>query len=185
MLWTDDDAQFPLELLNMSMPGGLVRSLAPAAVFIVAVGVLTLWLLAEDSAIGPWLLAFLLAAHGWVHVLFLFPKPAADAAANDAASYPFDFRLSWLIRRGGLDDRLVLAIGTVLTVIVLLLHTLAALATVALLVPTDWWSALVVAAALSSLLFLVLFWSPLLLLGIVIDLGMLWLVLSNAWGPGG
>jgi hypothetical protein len=167
------------------MPSGLVRSLAPAAVFIVAVGALTLWLLAEGSAIGPWLLAFLLAAHGWVHVLFLFPKPAADAAGGDAAAYPFDFRLSWLHHRGGLDMRLVRAAGSALTVLVLLLHTLAALATVALLVPTDWWAALVVAAALSSMLFLALFWSPLLLLGIVIDLGLLWMVLFNAWSPGG
>lgn len=167
------------------MPGGLVRSLAPAAVFIVAVGALTLWLLAEDSAIGPWLLAFLLAAHGWVHVLFLFPKPAGGAGVTGAAAYPFDFRLSWLIQRGRFDARLVRAAGTGLTVIVLLLHTLAALATVALLVPTDWWGTLVVAAALSSMLFLVLFWSPLLLLGIVIDLGMLWLVVSNTWNPGG
>jgi hypothetical protein len=35
------------------------------------------------------------------------------------------------------------------------------------------------------MLFLALFWSPLLLLGIVIDLGLLWMVLFNAWSPGG
>jgi hypothetical protein len=163
----------------------LIRSLAPVAVFVVAVASLTLWLLVDGSAVGPWLLAFLLAAHGWVHVLFLFPQPPVEAGRPDASAYPFDFRLSWLIQRGGLDERLVRAVGTALTVIVLLLHTLAALATVTFLVPTDWWGSLVVAAALSSMLFLALFWSPLLLLGIVIDLAMLWLVFSSAWSPGG
>ena len=68
-------------------------------------------------------------------------------------------------------------------VLVAVLHSLAALATVGLLVPAGWWAGLVVAAALSSVLSLLLFWSPTLLLGIAVDLAMLWLVISATWSP--
>jgi hypothetical protein len=158
----------------------LIRSLAPVAVFVAAISLVTLWLLVDGSAIGPWLLAFLIAAHGWVHLMFLFPKPPAKP---DAAPYPFDFDLSWLIGRSGLDAGRVRRVGTLLMVVVAVLHMLAALATLGLLVPVEWWAGLVVAAALSSVLSLLLFWSPMLLLGIAIDLAMLWLVISATWSP--
>jgi hypothetical protein len=159
----------------------LVRSLAPAAVFVVAVSLVTLWLLVDGSAIGPWLLALLLAAHGWVHLMYLFPKPSVTPGAPP---YPFDFDRSWLIDRARLDAGRVRQLGTLLVVGVAILHTLAALSTVGLLVPGSWWAGLVVAAALSSSLALALLWSPTLLLGVIIDLALLWLVASGTWSPG-
>jgi hypothetical protein len=159
----------------------LVRSLAPVAVFVVVVSLVTLWLLVDGSAIGPWLLALLLAAHGWVHLMYLFPKPLATPGAPP---YPFDFERSWLIGRARLDAGRVRQLGALLMISVLILHLLAALSTVGLLVPGSWWAGLVVAAALSSALALALFWSPTLLLGVLIDLALLWLVASATWSPG-
>jgi hypothetical protein len=169
----------------MRVSPGIVRSLAPVAVFVAAVGLLALWLLLDGNALGPWVLAFLLLAHGWVHVLYAFPNPPAGAAKPDAPDYPFDFERSWLIGRASLDRRLVRRLGLGLLAIVLPLHVGAALATVALVVPIEWWAWLVTAAALSSLLYLALFWSPLLLLGMAVDVALLWLVLSGAWSPPG
>jgi hypothetical protein len=161
----------------------VVRSLAPVAIAVAVAGVLTLYLLTDDSPLGPWLLAFLLVAHGWVHLLFDFPKPPSDQAKLDATAYPFDFGRSWLIGRGGLDAGPVRRLGIALTVVVVILHVLAALATVGLLVPGDWWAALVLLAAVASAVFLALFYSPLLLLGLAIDLAVVWLVLAGTWSP--
>jgi hypothetical protein len=161
----------------------LVRSLVPVAIAVAVAAVLTLYLLRDDSPLGPWLLAFLLVAHGWVHLLFAFPKPPSDAAKPNAPAYPFDFDRSWLIGRGGLDVGRVRRLGMALMAAVVSLHVLAALATVGLLVPSDWWAALVLLAALSSAVFLALFYSPLLLLGFAIDLAVVWLVLAGTWSP--
>jgi len=62
---------------------------------------------------------------------------------------------------------------------------LAALATVGLVVPADWWQGLVVALAVSSMLLLVLCFSPILLNGFAIDLALLWLALVSGWSPAG
>jgi hypothetical protein len=162
----------------------LARSLAPAAVGVAVAGLLTLYLLTDDNPIGPWLLAFLLAAHGWVHLLFAFPKPPAGESSPQTLGYPFDFSTSWLIERG-VDGRRVEALGRVLMAVVVVVQMLAALATVGLLVPVDWWAALVLLAALASAIFLALFYSPLLLLGFAIDLALVLLVLTGAWSPAG
>ena len=74
-------------------------------------------------------------------------------------------------------------LGLGLLAVVLPLHVGAALATVAFVVPVEWWAGLVTAAALSSLLFLGIFWSPLLLLGVAVDVALLGLVVSGAWSP--
>ena len=49
----------------------------------------------------------------------------------------------------------------------------------------DWWSGLVVAQAVSSLLLLTLCFSPILLNGYAIDLALLWLALLSGWSPAG
>jgi hypothetical protein len=56
---------------------------------------------------------------------------------------------------------------------------------VGILVPADWWSGLVVAVAVSSLLPLAVCFSPILLNGFAIDLALLWLALLSGWGPAG
>jgi hypothetical protein len=58
----------------------------------------------------------------------------------------------------------------------------AALATAGWLVPSEMWATLVVAGSVCSLLTLGLFFHPWLLLGIAIDLGLLWAA-GSGWRP--
>jgi hypothetical protein len=126
----------------------------------------------------------LVIAHGWVHLLFVFPKPESPNAAVGGSAYPFDFDRSWLIRRG-LPPELVRRIGLVAMVVVFALAVFAALATVGIIVPVAWWGALMVAAALASALMLALFYSPALILGFGIDALIIGLVLAGFWSPAG
>ena len=161
----------------------LERALAPLAIA-VAVIALAVWLmLVNDIALGPWLLAILVFAHGWVHLMFVFPKPEGRGNYSGVSEYPFDFGRSWLIRRAGLDEGLVRTIGLVVMAATFALSLLAALSTIGLLVPTDWWAGLMVAAAIASTLTLVLFFSPALILGFAINALMVVLVVSGSWSP--
>jgi hypothetical protein len=163
----------------------LITSLLPLAIAITAVAGVTWFLLTRGWALGPWVLALLLFAHGFVHLVFLFPQPDPAAATPGGLAYPFDMDRSWLIGGAGLEAGLVRTVGTVLMAIVFILSVLTALATVGLLVPAGWWAPLVVASALGSMLLLTLFFSPLFLLGYAIDLALLWLVVGSVWRPVG
>ena len=162
----------------------LMTSLLPLAIAIAAAAGVTWFLLTRGWALGPWLLALLLFAHGSVHLVFLFPQPEPATETAGGLAYPFDMGRSWLIG-AGLEVALVRTVGTVLMAAVFILSVLAALATVGLLVPASWWAPLVVASALGSMLLLTLFFSPLFLLGYAIDLALLWLVLGSVWSPAG
>ena len=63
------------------------------------------------------------------------------------------------------------------------MFALAALATVGWIVPAGWWAGLVLGAAATSTLMLVLFFSPALLLGFAINAALWWLVLATVWNP--
>jgi len=89
---------------------------------------------------------------------------------------------SWLIG-AGLDGGLVRSVGTGLMAAVAIGFALAALSSVGLVVPAGWWTGLVVASSVGSLVLLSMFFSPALLLGYGIDVGLLWLVLGSVWSP--
>jgi hypothetical protein len=161
----------------------VATSLLPLATANAVVAASTWFLLASGWALGQWLLAALLFAHGWTHLMFVFPRPEPAAATTRSLAYPFDMGGSWLIGRAGLDARLVRDGGRVVMAVVFVCSLLAALATVDLLVPAAWGGPLVVASATGSMLLLTLFFSPLLLLGYAIDLALLWLVLGSVWSP--
>jgi hypothetical protein len=74
-------------------------------------------------------------------------------------------------------------VGLAVVTVTFVLGLLAALATVGLLLPADWWAPLMVGAALASTLTLVLFYSPALILGFAIDAAMILLVVSGSWSP--
>lgn len=163
----------------------LLTSLLPLAIAVAAVGAVTWFLLTRGWGLGPWLLAVLLLAHGFVHLVFLFPQPEPAAATAGGLAYPFDMDRSWLISGVGLDGGLVRTAGIGLMAVVFGLSALAALATVGLLVPAGWWAPLVVASALGSMLLLTVFFSPLFVIGYAIDLALLWLVIGSVWRPAG
>jgi len=161
----------------------IVSALLPLAIAMAAVSGIAWFLLTRGWAAGPWLLALLLFAHGWVHLVFLFPQPQPAEVSSAGLAYPFDMERSWLITRLGLEAALVRSLGIILMVIVFAASTLAALATVGFLVPASWWAGLVIASAVTSMTMLTLFFAPALLLGYAIDIALLWLVLGSVWSP--
>lgn len=161
----------------------LERALAPLAIAIAVIAVVVWLLLINDIWPGPWLLALLVFAHGWVHLMFVFPKPEGSGNYSGVSEYPFDFGRSWLIRRAGVDAGLVRTVGLVVMVATFVASLLAALATVGIIVPVEWWAPLMLAAAAASTLTLALFYSPALILGFAIDALMAVLVLAGIWSP--
>jgi hypothetical protein len=161
----------------------LERALAPLAIAIAVIALVVWLMLVNDLGLGPWLLALLVFAHGWVHLMFVFPKPEGSGNYSGVSEYPFDFGRSWLIRRQGLDTGLVRTIGLVAMAATFVLSLLAALATVGIIIPTGWWAGLMLAAAVASTITLVLFYSPALVLGFAINALMVALVVSGSWSP--
>jgi hypothetical protein len=151
----------------------------PYAVVLAVLGGVTWWLLSRGIAAGPWLLAAVLIGHGAVHTMFAI-SPAATAGGPE---WPFDMAKSWAVTGAGLDLNAVRAIGVALIVIVAGGFALAALSTVGLIVPAGWWQAAVGASAVTSVVILVLFFNPQLVLGIAIDAVQLWAVAARAWAP--
>ena len=162
-----------------------VTRLLPLAIGAALIAGLTWVLLDRDVELGRWLLAALIFGHGLAHLAFVVPTPAPAEATDGGMAWPFDLGRSWPVTKLGLDARVVRGAGVVLTAVTLVTSLLAALATVAVVVPVDWWSGLVVAEAVSSLLLLTLCFSPILLNGFAIDVALLWLALLSGWGPEG
>ena len=156
-----------------------LTSLLPLAVVLLVVGGLVWWLLDRGSPVGPWLVAAILFGHGWVHIVFLLPATERSSADTGAAN-PFDLDSSWLIERGA-DGRLVHSVGAVLAIITFLAFAAAALAVVGWLVPGAWWTGLVFAGVVGSTMLLVLAVAPTLVLGFVINAGLLALAIQTAW----
>ncbi|BEK85880.1 hypothetical protein [Nocardia seriolae] len=153
-------------------------TLLPLVVVLLMVAVLVWWLLERGNALGAWLVAAILFAHGWAHLVFLLPTPRGSSTAN--ADNPFDMDRSWLIGRG-VHSRFVHSMGAMLAVVTFAALAAAALAVLGWLVPNAWWTGLTVAGVLGSTTLLVLFFAPTLVLGFVINAGRIALVLQTAW----
>jgi hypothetical protein len=125
------------------------------------------------------LLAAFLAAHGLIHASYLAPAPPRTA---DGPEWPFEPARSWLVTGLGLDPGLARPLALALAVAIVVLLVGAGAATVGWL-PVGWWPGLVVSGAACSMLMLALFFHPWLLLGIVIDLVLLWAALIAGWLP--
>jgi hypothetical protein len=161
------------------------RQLVPLAIGVAVIGSVTWLLLEGDSVLGPWLLAALLLGHGLAHLAFLVPAPDSARTTGAGMPWPFDLGDSWLVGRFGLNAGIVRAAGVALAAVAIATSLLAALATVGILVPADWWPELVVALAVSSMLLLTLRFSPAFVIGFGIDAALLWLVSLSGWRPGG
>lgn len=162
-----------------------ILELLPIGTGVALVSLLAWFLLDRNPGLGKWLLAGLILAHGWVHMMFLFPAPEAASASAGALAYPFDLGRSWLITNAGLDAAFVRMLGIALMLATFGGFVLAALATVGWLVPAGWWGALVAGSAVSSTLLLIVAFSPALLLGFGINAALWWLVLASIWSPAG
>ena len=89
---------------------------------------------------------------------------------------------SWLFT--GLSESASKTIATTLAVIATLGFIAAGLALFGILVPFDWWRALVIASAVVSLFLAVIFWDRTLIVGLVIYVVVLVTLLLTDWSPG-
>jgi hypothetical protein len=111
-----------------------------------------------------------LIAHGLIHLSYVTPKPK-DAAA----SYPFVPEERWFAHALGLSPSAARAIAGTLAIVCVLLY---AVAGIALLADAGIWEGAAVAGSAISLVLMLLFFHPWLLLGIAIDVAIIGSVLS-------
>ena len=128
----------------------------------------------------PLLLAGFLLAHGLIHTGFVSPRPPATAGGPP---WPFALESSWAVTTLGLDPAVARLLGAALVVLVIGSFALAAIGSLGVL-PAAVWPLATVVGALASIGLLVLFFHPWLVLGIAIDLALLWAVLVARWAPG-
>lgn len=117
------------------------------------------------------LFALFLVAHGLVHSLYLLPKP------NDP-KYPFHFGGSWFAELVG---KISLPIGGFLVILTIASFTLVGTALLGAPGLESIIKQLVVTGAVSSLLVLVLFWRTWMVVGVIIDLVVLYGFLMLGW----
>lgn len=156
-----------------------IVGLLPWAIALAVIAGALWWMLSRDMAAGRWLLAAVLVGHAVVHLMFALPAPAASAAGP---AWPFDMGRSWAVS-AGLDLALTRAIGLALIAVVVAGFAIAALSTVGIVVPADWWPASVGVAAVASAVMLLLFFEPQLVLGPGIDAVLIAAVATRAWAP--
>jgi hypothetical protein len=123
-----------------------------------------------------------LVAHALIHLSFLSPAPPRTAGGPE---WPFELARSWMVTALDLNPDAARSIGTALAVATAILLVGAGLATNGWLLPEAWWSGLIVSGAIASLVTLLLFFHPWLVLGIAIDAVLLWSVLVASWLPSG
>lgn len=155
---------------------GLMSIVPLAAVLLIVIG-LVWWLLDRGSPLAPWLVAAILFAHGWVHLVFLVP--VSERGSDTGEANPFDMDRSWLIARG-MDSRLVHSVGAALAVVTFVTFAAAALAVLGWL-PAAWWTGLVASGAVGSTILLVVFFAPTLVLGFIINAGLVTLAVQSTW----
>ncbi len=128
----------------------------------------------------PLLVAAFLLAHGLMHASFVSPRPPATAGGPQ---WPLDLAHSWALTPLGIDESGTRAIGLALLAIIVGGFGIAALATVGI-APSSAFVGGIVAGAGGSVAMLALFFHPWLVLGVVIDVALLWATLVAAWRPG-
>jgi hypothetical protein len=129
--------------------------------------------------LGRLLVAGFLVGHAALHAGFVSPRPPAKP---DAPRWPFDLERSWVLPRLGLRPEIGRRLGMALVAVTIGSYGLAAIATLGLL-PASTWDATVVVGSLASLALLALFFHPWLVVGVAIDLLLLWVAMVAGWTP--
>ena len=124
-------------------------------------------------------IAALLLAHGAIHTGFVSPRPPASASGP---AWPFTLESSWLLGPLGWDAATMRLVGIALTAATVGGFALAALGALAV-APAAVWVAGASVGAVASIVLLALFFHPWLVLGLVIDVGILWAALVARWDP--
>lgn len=161
----------------------VLLSLAPLAMALIIFAAVLVYLFDQNPDLARWSLAIFLFGHGWVHVTYLLPQRNPAAQPISASDNPFRLDRSWVLGPSKVDARSMRAMGTALVALVIVGFALAALATIGVVVPAAMWGGLVMVSALASLVLLGVFFSPELLLGLAINVALIWLVAIVNWHP--
>ncbi len=126
------------------------------------------------------IIGLFLIAHGLVHVgLAAAPDP------NESESKPGAFftapQRSWLLPQLGLKPAAIRWIGILLVVFTTLGFVLAGLGVFGVPGLAELWRTIAVVSAVLSLLLLLLFWHPWIILGVLIDVGIIFSLVWADW----
>ncbi len=124
-------------------------------------------------------LAAFLVGHALIHAGFLAPRPTATAGGPQ---WPFELDRSWILETFSIDRTVTRGIGLAAIAATVVGFALSALATFGV-GPVELWAAGIAVGATGSLLALLLFFHPWLVVGVGIDLGLLWAVFVLGWTP--
>ena len=124
-------------------------------------------------------LAVFLLAHAGIHAGFVSARPPVTA---DGPAWPFDLAHSWLLSPLGASADITRLLGWALFAATLAGFALAAVAVIGLL-PASLWVPAAAVGSIASLSLLLLFFKPWLVLGVGIDVVLLWAVLMADWNP--
>lgn len=125
--------------------------------------------------------AGLLIGHGLIHLGFVSPRPVP---APGAPPWPFNLTRSWLLGSLGVPESAARAIGFGLIAVLVMAFGIAAL-TIVQWLPPAWFAPATVVGAVASLVVLATYFQVWLVLGVAIDLALLWGVLVAGWAPVG
>jgi hypothetical protein len=126
------------------------------------------------------LFSLFLVAHAAIHGLWFTPRPAPAARGP---VWPFDVGLSALVR-AGVDEPAARRIGLILLTAVATGFVVAALGVLGILPAVAFASGIAIGAT-SSIAMLLAYFHPWLVLGIGIDVVLLWATLIARWTPAG
>jgi len=124
------------------------------------------------------LLAAVLVAHGAIHIGFVSPRPPATA---DGPAWPFATERSWLTRGHHVQPRSARLLALALVPLTIAGFALAAVAAIGV-VPALWATAIAIGSS-ASLVLLIAFFHPWLVIGIGIDAALLWATFVAGWTP--
>lgn len=125
------------------------------------------------------LVALFLLAHAGIHASFISPRPAQTAGGP---AWPFDLAHSWLLTPLGMAPDVTRVLGLALLAVTVGAFALAALAALGI-TPASLWTPATIVGAAASIGLLGAFFHPWLVLGIVIDVALVWLVSVARWQP--
>jgi hypothetical protein len=123
------------------------------------------------------LFGLFLIAHAWIHTGFISKRPPQKPGAP---VWPFELTRSWLLTPLGLPMGTIKAIGLALTLAVLVGFTVSGLGWLGIPGLKAIWVPVTVFSSIASLLLLFFFWHPWLVLGIAIDIAILYFIYARS-----
>ncbi len=127
-------------------------------------------------------LALFLVAHGLVHSILAIAPTPSDPDATPGTFFTAVER-SWLLPQLGLAAPTIRWIGLLLVALSTLGFILAGLGILGVPGLSGVWRSIAVVSSSGSLLLLILFWHPWLIIGVLIDIGILVSLLIVKWPP--